>query len=321
MGDLKKATRAEFDGTWLTIDFPKDNKHALKLTFPDDDTQTIVQTLEGWEKIVQYVRSGGDALAQIQKQINGTVQVMTDIDDTLIPHGWHTVSNSIYPLKEPYPGMPEFLVALSKTALDVQPLSTMLLSARAGDNKALGRAFRINPRNHPITIGLETAGGSLGKILYGKLKELLSNPKKAMRKYTNLKRYAQIRPHQSYIFVGDDGEGDLKAGLDMLSDDKCYMKAVFIHKVSDIYSRNSEHAYKVDHRYPEKMFFYNTAAGAAYQALRAGLISRESAEAVISKVQEFYERNRSSACNPLQQRELDQIHCDLGVANHEKLLA
>merc|ERR1711964_439953 len=162
-------------------------------------------------------------------------------------------------------------------------------------------------------------GGSLGKILYGKLKELLSNAKKAMRKYTNLKRYAQIRPEQSYIFVGDDGEGDLKAGLDMLNDDSINMKAVFIHKVSVLYSRGSEHAYNVDQRYmyPDNVYFYDTAAGAAHQALRAGFISRESARGIISKVREFYERSLTR--NALQRREVDLLRDDLG--NLEGLLA
>jgi len=107
----------------------------------------------------------------------------------------------------------------------------------------------------------------------------------------------------------------------MLRDNSINMKAVFIHEVSEIYSRNSEHAYKVDQRYmyPDNVFFYDTAAGAAYQALREGLISRESAEVVISKVQGFYERNHSSACNTLQRRELGQLRDDLGKL--EELLA
>jgi len=91
------------------------------------------------------------------------VVVFTDIDDTCYP----TKSKAFYTGSKSgvFPGMSEFLLALTKGVHNHKPRPINVVSARAGNTLQF---FKIGEKSK-ISKSLQKAGGSLGDVLYGKI--------------------------------------------------------------------------------------------------------------------------------------------------------
>ena len=105
---------------------------------------------------------------------------------------------------------------------------------------------------------------SSAPVLVGKMRSVAS------KKFSNFQQYAALYPEYSFTFIGDNGQGDVDAGLLMLRHYGGQVKAVFIHRVVPVAPA------VVASASDEKLFYCNTYVEAALLACCCSLISTES---------------------------------------------
>ena len=179
------------------------------------------------------------------------------------------------------------------------PLSVAVLTARAreflfaleiGDAHEISRRFRL--------CGERNGVGSWGRgpVLYGSVKEWVCPSRKSERKAKNFGflleedgRGGRGRPggaEGGYVFVGDTGEGDPRAGEIMCSSHPERMRAVFLHVVSDS-PRQGAVSVPADREVSGvPVVYFRTYVGAAAKAVELGLMDRKGLENVISAARE-----------------------------------
>lgn len=175
------------------------------------------------------------------------------------------------------------------------PLSVAVLTARAreflfaleiGHTHKISRAFR-----HCAEInGLKSWGR--GPVLYGSVKEWICPSRKSQRKARNFTKLVEddsLGGHGSpsgaeggYIFVGDTGEGDPRAGELMCHTYPKHMRAVFLHVVSSAQKqgRVAIPADRVVNGVP--IVYFRTYVGAAVKAVQLGLMDETGLENIIT---------------------------------------
>jgi len=139
------------------------------------------------------------------------VVVFTDIDDTCYP----TKSKPFYTRAKSgvFPGMSEFLLALSRGAHNHKPRPINVVSARAGNTLQF---LRIG-KNSKISKSLQKAGGSLGDVLYGKFGDQTTfirgswarRVALAERKARNISRYMRALTKYSKQIEGKVGGSEV----------------------------------------------------------------------------------------------------------------
>lgn len=197
-------------------------------------------------------------LFERKKIPNKIWHILTDIDDTLYPHHGHTIlddgiagKDKTWINKAPYPGIISFYNLFYETINNTSAKYSTLLSATPGCLKS--RRLTYKP---------------IGKILgsrYGFIqgtdnkRELIRDPTAVSTfntygklKFERFTQYFRIFPDYNFVFIGDNGQGDVVAGRLMLDyvdeynirnqNDKrnCY---VLIHKISEdgkTYKKSSE---------------------------------------------------------------------------------
>eukprot|EP00495_Collosphaeridae_sp_1-RS-2012_P003175 TRINITY_DN263_c0_g2_i3.p1 TRINITY_DN263_c0_g2~~TRINITY_DN263_c0_g2_i3.p1 ORF type:complete len:383 (+),score=75.15 TRINITY_DN263_c0_g2_i3:599-1747(+) len=157
----------------------------------------------------------------------------------------------------------------------MEPRPINFLSARAGDTVPFVRLTA----DHPIVQTVLGSGGEVGTFLYGHVQDQLMRvfgkhsrwAALGRTKVRNLIKYMKEKPSNlKAIFVGDDTEGDLMAGIYLLRN--CpEVSAVFIHKVKQKRYRIQE-KFARDPRL-KRLFFYHTTAEAAMVGYSEGLLS------------------------------------------------
>jgi len=200
-----------------------------------------------------------------------SIAVFSDIDETL------TCRHDPFYAKHGalYPGIVEFLIGLSRGQKNMEPRPINFLSARAGDTVPFVRLTA----DHPIVQTVLGSGGEVGTFLYGHVQDQLMRvfgkhsrwAALGRTKVRNLIKYMKEKPaNLKAIFVGDDTEGDLMAGIYLLRN--CpEVSAVFIHKVKQKRYRIQE-KFARDPRL-KRLFFYYTTAEAAMLGYSEGLLS------------------------------------------------
>lgn len=168
--------------------------------------------------------------------------ILTDIDDTLFPnfHGFIETSGSdrSWTSKKPYPGIKLFYkmfhnnipikAARYSTILTGTPLflkynrlSSELLKEILGPNFGFMHGF--DTKRHALYALLK---GLCERPFY---KCAVSSEEVAIVKFNKYKQYIKIFPEYNILFIGDNGQGDLIAGKDMIKHDKNTL--VFIHNL------------------------------------------------------------------------------------------
>ena len=142
---------------------------------------------------------------------DGGVQVVSDIDDTFVC-GW---VDARYPKGTVYPGVLAFYAALNDAP------GVTFLSARPGDRLGLVEDATLEM--------LQERGVARPTLLAGSWTRLTSNEAIAEAKMENLASYAHLYPERRFVFVGDSGQGDAAAGLQMRQRYLDRVPAVFIH--------------------------------------------------------------------------------------------
>lgn len=203
---------------------------------------------------------GGENLLKIfeTKKLPDIWHIMTDIDDTLYPNNEHGTyiagSDTSWAQKKPYPGIKLFYHLFYKK-LPTNSKYTTILSATPGcikNSKLLDKngllhsilqkyGFIQGPESkrqilNPNSIynitrncighycGVNNTNTDVDNI--SSLFKLFGNTK-----FDRFKQYLSIFPEYKIIFIGDNGQGDVLAGIEMVKfNDKCH---VFIHNVSE----------------------------------------------------------------------------------------
>lgn len=202
-----------------------------------------------------------------------------------------------------YPGVFQFSLELARYRVSSwqDPLSVAVLTARAreflfaleiGDTHEISTQFRECGKFN----GLKAWGR--GPVLYGSVKEWIFPSRKSARKFKNFQKLVEAdgqggrgRPNGAeggYIFIGDTGEGDPRAGELMSEWYPDRMKAVFLHVVSD---SGKQSMVKI----PEDrvvrgvpIVYFRTYVGAAAKAVELGLMDKSGLENVITSAKKVW---------------------------------
>jgi hypothetical protein len=201
-------------------------------------------------------------LDHIQREASpaGAVKVLSDIDDTL----YENLKDSRYPKKTVYPGVVEFYKELENGRTG----NLTFVTARPGDPAGLIEGLTEKT--------LKGKGVPEATILTGNLISNLSNNAIADEKFKNFTQYQQLFPEYGYVFTGDSGQGDAIFGAKMREAAPSAVKAVFI---NDVVNTPQD---KRDQARAKGVFFNDTYVGAAVEAFKLGLISRDGLQRVAS---------------------------------------
>ncbi|KAG5178171.1 hypothetical protein JKP88DRAFT_330462, partial [Tribonema minus] len=236
------------------------------------------------------------------------LRVVTDIDDTVKSSGNLRLAGVIplggidaqYERGQFYPGVFQFGLELAAHGVPrgLMPLPIAVLTARA---KELLFALELD-MEHPVSVAYRQCGAEngmegwgLGPILYGSVKEWICWTRKSRRKVKNFRRLMELDGRNAiargymteYVFIGDTGEGDFKAGIKMCENFPRELRALFLHMVYCV-----DDVCKVPEDYAVNgvpVLFFKTYVGAARKAYEAGLLNRYAVERVIAKAVEELE--------------------------------
>ena len=201
-----------------------------------------------------------------QAQPTGQVKVLSDIDDTF----YVNPKDHSYPSKTVYPGVRAFYSELDKGAgaLPDREGDLTFLSARPYDRAGIGESMTRSM--------LDENGVKNATVLSGDFLHLIGNSSIADKKFDNWQQYRQLFPEYKSVFIGDSGQGDAIFGAKAVSTAPSDMKAVFIHNVTNMSPEDRQAMAQ------KGVFVFDTYVGAATEAFRRGLITREGLERVAS---------------------------------------
>lgn len=191
-----------------------------------------------------------------------------------------------------------------------EPLSVAVLTARAreflfaleiGDSHEISRQFR------KCGVGNDLKSWGRGPVLYGSVKEWICGSRKSIRKARNFGKLVQDdgmggrgRPtgaEGGYVFIGDTGEGDPRAGELMSYEYPGRLRAVFLHVVSDA-ARQDRVRIPPDKEVNGVPFVYfRTYVGAAAKAVKLGLIDKSGLNNVIAEAKQV--RRQTTVTSPV----------------------
>jgi acid phosphatase class B len=243
-----------------------------------------------------------------------TITIFSDVDDTIWAAGKNFIAgvDSSYPSKTIYFGISQFYVELARgKSGSNSPDKVVLLSARPKEivwfpgigvdlhSSTIARAFQAAGKNSGVPFGLKDAMyGSITSNFHiheaNRFKDYAKDKVKAF-----MSKFNSIPAGTCFIFSGDNGQGDLLAGVQMLQAatgaKAQLLPAVFIHKVTD--------SPKVDMAVGPgtPIYFYKTAPDAAVLAYKRGLISLDGVKRVIAAVENDpnYKSCSASGCKDL----------------------
>jgi hypothetical protein len=147
---------------------------------------------------------GNGASFKQQQQQPLFTQVISDVDDTLKSSGGVQLAGVAlggidvqYDRGELYPGVAEFMLALSSHPAGSVPAKIAILTARAEEFKG---ALEIKEQSK-LAVALRQAGiaagvdgWGIGPVLYGSVAEWIIQDRKGLRKFTNFERLIQQDP-------------------------------------------------------------------------------------------------------------------------------
>ncbi len=194
-----------------------------------------------------------------EKKDTECFHILTDIDDTLFAHPGGIAGNDYsWTKKQPYPGIKEFYAQFYNTIHDENKKYTTVLSATPGfaktlklDNEALKA---IIGENYGFIQGEESKSKQASTI--GDLFSTRTDQNRFTMygdiKARRCKEYKSLFPEFKLIFIGDNGQGDLLAGQQMIDNDIC--KYVFIHNIMDKKGNFKEST--IDSNYEKKIYLF-----------------------------------------------------------------
>ena len=227
---------------------------------PDDygcDLREIFYDRNG--KLINNGENNGENLITIFNKITKEKEkkwhIMTDIDDTLYPnteHGTYIAgSDTSWEQKKPYPGIKEFYRLFHEntncsdytTILSATP--GCLKTSKLNDEKGL--LHSILGEGYGFIQGVESKGEILSHtsdIISNCIGHLCGIKKTSDKnqlsplftlfgntKFERFKQYSRLFPEYKIIFIGDNGQGDVLAGKQMVKENESCL--VFIRRVCE----------------------------------------------------------------------------------------
>ncbi len=241
------------------IDHGGDHRDLQNLVFHDIDDLQIRKEL------VDYLREQGAIARTKLKKV--PVNVFSDIDDTF----YRSLNDHRYPGNPVYPGVRQFYTELDKGgAPEEDALGDLIfLSARPEDRAGVDEALVFKTLNEKgvndptIVLGNLVAGASFDDELIAKVK------------FKDWKQYCELYPEYDSVLIGDSGQGDAIFGKDALDEPNTNVKAVFIHRVTDIDDKNVKGKKRDAFEDKKRIHYFHTYVGAATEAFKLGLITKD----------------------------------------------
>eukprot|EP01006_Ploeotia_vitrea_P022637 TRINITY_DN55032_c0_g1_i1.p1 TRINITY_DN55032_c0_g1~~TRINITY_DN55032_c0_g1_i1.p1 ORF type:complete len:737 (+),score=75.56 TRINITY_DN55032_c0_g1_i1:28-2211(+) len=227
-------------------------------------------------------------------------QVLTDVDDTLIcPGRVERMGGSLAGMDKEwtfnlpkghriYPGIIQFQTEIDKGPSDLPADGIIILTARP---ELPGGITEIDIKEGEFATEFEKVGGKIADVLYGRLSNSMGDRLERWNAYgdekiKDQKAYQEANKGKyNFVFVGDNGQGDLKAGRAMLQDPESCVRAVFIHDVANSPARDEGEILDVPVD-TDGIYLYRTAADAAVIACQQNLISPAGLQRVITAIKD-----------------------------------
>ena len=192
------------------VDAGGDHRDLMQLIFHDIDNGS------GRAEILRHLEA--EAQARVAKGGPIGLKVLSDVDDTLFA----SLNDERYPKGTTYPGV----VALYETLVgrgDERGTHLAFLTARPWD-----RAGWVEAATQET---LAERGVGPHVVISGDLTHLTSHERMAQKKLENFRRYQQLFGEYEFLFIGDNGQGDVRLGRGMREEFPERVRAVFIHEV------------------------------------------------------------------------------------------
>eukprot|EP00978_Attheya_sp_CCMP212_P001286 scaffold2680_cov57-Attheya_sp.AAC.1 len=237
-----------------TLTDAKGNYYSMnKLIFHDIKSQTVR------EDILQHFKKQADILqahmtmrtkrSKLRMQ-KAWRKVLSDVDDTL------TCSGGSYPAgidkrfgkKVVYPGVLAFYRELDLGTRGPEewqegtPGNLVFISARphfykdVSEKHNFAKFEKMRARGEDGKSGMHTIPSLLAGDMASGREYIVSNDMEplAVKKYDNFKSYVSIYPEFKHVFIGDNGQGDVRAGELMFDSFPQHLEALYIHVVQPL---------------------------------------------------------------------------------------
>lgn len=229
--------------------------------------------------------------------------ILTDIDDTLFAHPGGIAGNDYsWTKKQPYPGIKEFYAQFYQTIHDENKKYTTVLSATPGfaktlklDNEALKA---IIGENYGFIQGEESKSkqaSTIGDLIFQRPDQsrfTMYGDIKARR----CKEYKSLFPEFKLIFIGDNGQGDLLAGQQMIDNNIC--KYVFIHNIMD--NKGDFKKSTIDPKYKPNIYLFKNYLELAYIFKNLSIFKDANVKAILDSIPNDIGSHSKQAALPIQ---------------------
>jgi len=211
------------------------------------------------------------------RRVKAWRKILSDVDDTLYCSGgsYPAGVDKRFGKKVVYPGVLSFYreLDLGLHGPEVWPENAVgnlvFLSARPHLYKDVSEKQNFAKFEKLKCRGMHTNPSLLaGDIASGKTYVLQNDMEPlAIKKFQNFQRYVSIYPEFKHVFVGDNGQGDVRAGDLMFSSFPNHLEALYVHVVKPI---NQTHGYAPEqwHKKGLKPCFFTTYPDAALDAAK-----------------------------------------------------
>ena len=306
---LKKKLEINFSKdvncTYSYLNTPKDYGCDIREIFFDRDNELI----DGGEELLQLLTNKWNDTNQDQ-----VYHILTDIDDTLYPNtqpimGFDTYiagSDNSWHQHTPYPGIKAFYNQFYKQLPEMYRYST-ILSATPG----MLKMSKLNDKHNKLKPILHDYGFLHGEnqksmfIAPENISSLIQNFQKnnnsqkqhaqnisqlhrmfGETKIERFKQYKRIFPEYKFIFIGDNGQGDVIAGEKMVEfDSKCL---VYIHQVSvnGTHYKEGNVSHNLSSEQSKRIGFFKTYHELGNLMRRKGILTRQNHKAITKTFKE-----------------------------------
>ena len=218
-----------------------------KLIFVDIRSESIRQDIlrhfQKEAKIQQAHMKMNTKKAKVRKQ-KAWRKILSDVDDTLSCSGgsYPAGVDKRYGKKMIYPGVLSFYRELDLGLHGPEEWpehavgNLVFLSARphvykdVSEKHNFAKFQKLKPRLHtnPSLLAGDIVSGS-SYVLQNDMEPL------AVKKFENFKRYVSIYPEFKHIFIGDNGQGDVRAGELMFDAFPDHIEVLYVHTVKPIH--------------------------------------------------------------------------------------
>jgi len=261
-------------------------------------------------------------------------KILSDVDDTLFSSGGRFPAgiDNKFEHHALYPGVLTFYKELDigladRPAEDEWPKSwkgnLAFLSARPHvykdwSQKKSYQLFNKLRKTH----GLHTTPTLLAGELFSSFQMFRGDfDPMANKKVQNFLEFSALYPEYTFVFIGDNGQGDVSAAEKMIQSHKDRIEAVFIHKVQDLTKTPGFKDGSIQLWEDLGIVFFETYVGAALEACKRKLLRPSGLQMVANKaVQEFTKlkfHNEEQRFLRLQELNRDIEECNEFLISHE----